>query len=194
MSESKILGIVVGIILIVFIAVFGSIVLMGLLNTTADISLTLFKTIYFAFILSVLGIIYLANRIVLGTKTEHVVILLSIILFSAGLAAFVGNLKGVHDIDGYVYQSHSIGELQAQNQYYSQSTQSMITLEESIRSNNRILEAEVVQLTQKINNKTPVVVETIVALPPEVIYITEDVPVSDTYIGYGDDEYEKDDD
>jgi hypothetical protein len=192
MNTSKILGMIVGAILVVFTIVFGSIIFAGLLDTANDISLTLFKTIYFAFILSVLGVVYLANMDALGTKIEHVLILVSILIFSAGLAAFAGNLKGISDIN-YASSSTSIETLQAQNQYYSQYLQSMLTFEDSVRSNNRLLEADVEKLMGKINNKTPVVVETIVTLPPEIIYVEENSSVNDTvYVEY-DDKSEEDD-
>jgi hypothetical protein len=196
MSTSKNLGMIVGATLVVFILVFGSILMFGLLNTITDISPTFFNTIYFAFVLIVLGAAYMMNTDMLCTKLEHVLIISSLLIFSAALATFAGSVKNLYDVNQYISQSDDVAALQAQGQYYSNYAQSMIALEESIKSDNKVLAIEVAKLTEKINNKTPVVVETIVTLPPETIYVEDNTSVINDAAVYYDNynEYEREDD
>jgi hypothetical protein len=165
--------IIVGIGLFLFAFVFGNIVLNGLLNTNETISVTMFKTIYFVFLLLIFGIIYILNRNLLNSKTEHAIIILSILVFAMGMASAAGNFKSAQDNGFFTKGSTNIDSLQAQNNQYLQYVKSMTNLENSIQADNKLLESQIGNLTEQINNKKPVVVETIVTIPGEIIYEEE---------------------
>lgn len=186
--SNKTLELITGTILTMFIIFFGSIIMFGYMNTING-NIALFKAIYFAFILTVSVTVYLMNIDTSSTVSEHVLIIIAVIVFSASMATMVGNLKNNYDVNQYFKQSGDIEELAAQNQYYSQYTAAYASRLETLRTDNQILEDTLTNLTARINNKKPIIVETILTLPAEIIY--EESPV--TYQEYEDEEGEDDD-
>jgi hypothetical protein len=156
----------------------------------AENSLALFKTAYFVMSLFILGAIYIYNFDSLKGTAEHVLIIFSILLFSAGLAITTGMLKVNYDMAHHISGAGGINEFQARNLFYSGYAASLNGSIESIRYNNRILEVEVNELDMNISNRTPIIVEAIITVPPEIIYVDEPVVTNRE----PEDSYEKEDD
>ncbi|MGV8168440.1 MAG: hypothetical protein ACP5N3_00120 [Candidatus Nanoarchaeia archaeon] len=193
MNSTKNSGIISGIVLALFFLVLGSILLFGFFGEASDkSSINLFKTIYFVLVFVVLGIIYIMKSDSLSGWLEHSLIIFSIIILSAGFATAAGGLKKVYDVE-QSFGSEDLEQLQAQNVYYEQYAKVLAARAEAVMIDNILLEANVDMLSEKINNKTPIIVETIVTLPPETIYIEEEAPVV-RYYEDEDDEEEEDDD
>ncbi|MGV8163104.1 MAG: hypothetical protein ACP5N2_07265 [Candidatus Nanoarchaeia archaeon] len=189
MNSTRNLGIISGAILVLFFFSFGSILLFGLFKETiSEESIVLFKTLYFVFVFSILGIIYVLNSDLLNSWLEHSLIIFSIVVLSAGVATLAGELKVVHD-HTQNFSFDEIAQMEATNNYYEQYVKTLAEREEEIIVNNILLEINVDSLSEKINNKTPIIVETIITLPPEIIYVDEE-----TTEDYEDEEDEEDDD
>jgi hypothetical protein len=200
MNLTKVLGIIIGVALAAFAIASGIILLFGLTNTfdaENPVSTAMFKTLCFALLLVVLGALYLAARKLFNTQIEHALIILSIIVFSAGVSAMAGGIKAAYDAEQFIARSESaesISSLQQQNQYYLQYAQSMEDSLKLLKSNNQLLEEDAAKIEKKIANKTPVVVETIVKIPGDIIYQEEEVPVYYQSDEEDDEEEEEDDD
>jgi hypothetical protein len=198
MNLTKVLGLIIGVALAAFALASGIILLFGFTNTVDaenHLSAAMFKILCFALLLAVLGALYLASMKLFNTKVEHALIILSILIFSAGVSAMAGNIKAAYDAGQFIARSESaesISSLQQQNQYYLQYTQSMEDSLKLLKSNNALLEQDAAKIENKIANKTPIVVETIVTIPGEIIYEEEEAPVY--YQNYEEDEEEEEDD
>ncbi len=169
---SQIMKITVGASLVVFLLALSTIILFGFTNILGGFPVAIFKTIFFVLLMILLGAVYIFNADNLSTKWEHALIIFSIIMLSAAVATLAGNIKSVNDIRNDASQDQIV----SQNNYYSQYARSMRTQAESLETNNRILESEIEKLTQKINNRTPIIVETVVTIPGKVIYVEERAP------------------
>jgi len=195
-KSSKILNMqsIVGIILIIFVFLFGTIILFGLINTvdtgfnTSFIrSLNQFKELYFMFVAGILGIVYLSNLDSLKTKMEHALIIISIILFSVSLATLAGTLKTIYDTNYNQDYAQSYAQLQVQNTYYLQYTQWLVNITANIHSKNMLLESDIKNLTEKMNSQatvstvssTPTNVGNVATSPTETFNTINTVPVDD---------------
>jgi hypothetical protein len=188
MSTTRSLGVIVGATLALFALVFGTALLFGFLETPRDVSVPLFKTLYFAFLLLLFGAVYLATRHQLGSALEHVLIALSLIALAASIATLAGGVKGAYDADPFLRDPDSLMTLQAQGAQQLRTAQSLAATASLLRKNDLLLTEELVTLEAKLDNRTPIVVETVITLPPEIIYVEEETPTV-----YYDDDYEDDD-
>jgi glucan phosphoethanolaminetransferase (alkaline phosphatase superfamily) len=159
--------------LLLFFFVFVNIIMMGALNTTRNISTAMFKTIYFVFLIVILGLIYIFGSSLLKSKLERALIIISMLIFSAAMATATGSLKSLNDNRYFAGGTARANDVQAQNEYYIQYVQSLTDFEESIKKDNRLLEKEVEVLSDKVNNRKPIIVETIVTIPGEIVYEQE---------------------
>jgi hypothetical protein len=181
MSLTNNLKKIVGAALVLSGLVFGTILLFAYIDTKLTNNLlTLFKTFYFVFVAIILGIIYLAKSTSLKTKTGHALAIIMILIFSAAAATMAGNLKAAYDTNKDMRAYNP--QLQAQNDYYSQYAQALKARIDSVNLANADLEKQIINITGKITNKTPIIVENIITLPPEIIYVQDNssanVPVT----------------
>lgn len=188
-SQNNILNMqtLTGITLVVFAFTFGTLVLFGLLNTVTDngltyVSLNLFKELYFVLVAAILGVIYVYNTDNNTSKMAHVFILLSILVLSASSATLAGSAKSLYDMKSIVSE---VNQLQAQNAYYSQYAQSLADYTDMVHSQNLLLQNDLQNLTEILNNRQPVIVETFVESPIEPVQtptiVFEDYDEEDDY-------------
>ncbi len=189
MSLTNNLKKIVGTALVLSGLAFGTILLFAFIDTKLENNLLImFKTFYFAFVAIILGIIYLIKSSSLKTKTGHVLIIISILIFSAAAGTLAGNLKALYDTNKDMQAYNP--QLQAQNNYYSQYAQALKERIDAVNLANADLEKQITNVTGKIINKTPIIVENIITLPPEIIYVQDNasayvpapVPVKDSEI------------
>ncbi|MCB9362901.1 hypothetical protein H6504_05680 [Candidatus Woesearchaeota archaeon] len=161
----------VAIILAAFTFVLGNIYLFGLIDTlTEEHALALFTFIYFALCLSFFGVIYLQLRKALHSNIEQIMLLTAIGICCMSMAFFAQTAKSLYDAEQFIANEP---ELVVQEQYQ----QDLLFLEgqySTIKANNEALRTQMSDLKKKIENKPPIVVENIVTIPAEVVYVFED--------------------
>jgi hypothetical protein len=134
-------------------------------------SVTLFKTLYFGMILFVLGCVYVMSTDLLSSKIEHIIVVLSIVLFAAAIATLVGNSKVLSDVANF----ESNNPLGQDQEYYLKYMSLLKGKADSMRVTTQVLESEVEKLNEMIDTRSPIIVETIVHVPGEIIYVNERV-------------------
>lgn len=168
----------VGIVLTLFIFIFLNIILFGLVNTVSGISINVFKTLYFSFFLALLGSIYIININRLKTRYVHILLIFSLLAFSASLSVFVGNFKESIDVDKYLADTEG---LRANLMYNLQYAESILQDAKQLDNNNLLLDEKAASLSERLNNKEPVIIETVLTVPGKIIYVQEDAPINRIY-------------
>ncbi|MGV8171703.1 MAG: hypothetical protein ACP5OA_03355 [Candidatus Woesearchaeota archaeon] len=172
---NKFIEIATGIILTVFALAFGSIIMFGYMNTLSGTAL--FKAMYFGYVLLVLTSVYLMSTGLLSARGEHILILISIIIFSVSIATLAGKLKYNVDANQFI-STDNMAQLTAQNQYYAKFAESQVEQLKAIQDNNNMLESTITNISTKINNRKPIINEIVITLPPEIIYEERvDIPI-----------------
>lgn len=192
MKPVSIIRLIVSVTLVLAGCAFGLILLFGLVNTTSgQNALTAFKLGFFFFSLFILGVTYIINKSRLTTTPEHTMLIIAIFVFSVGVATTATSIKNNYDTVQYIDEINNIPQMQAQQEYDNQYAQILNDRIKTLQSENTLLAAETKKIEEKINNREPIVVETIIRLPAETIYVQE--PLVQEEREYNN-EYEEEDD
>lgn len=181
MITTKQLGTVTGVFMTLFAIVIGALIIFKVYGPVNDIrSLSIFASIEFAYVLILLVVIYLINLKGVKGLLEHLSIIFAILMLAGSVGFASAQMKMMPQVD------------ESEHTYYQQYVDALKLKEEVINSQNKILEQNLIDLSAKLDERKPIIHETIIELPPQIIY----EEVSEDYETYDDDsrEYEEEDD